>query len=129
MVTHNHDSATISVGRQVTYVTTTYNAPRVTGNNNTVSVPQTTPQTIEADTELVIRKPKIGLPIFDAENPDKISKPGTIFMELEVRANKFDYSSGTDYDGQRIPGLVRRKAETVITAKSGEIVVLGGSLF
>ena len=128
MVSHNNDNSAISVGREITYVTTTYNNTDVRGNENTVNVPQTTPQRITAETSLQISKPKIGLPVYDKNNPTKLVKPGSIFMEVEVEANKFDLSSdgSNNYDGQRIPGRVTRKAQSVITAKSGDIIVLGG---
>jgi type II secretory pathway component GspD/PulD (secretin) len=128
MVSHNSANSSIKVGREITFVTTSYNNTNVRGNENTVNVPQTTPQTVRADTELQIKKPKIGLPIYDKNNPTKLLKPGTIFMEIEVEANKFDFSAGAsnNYDGQKIPGRVTRSAQSVITAKSGDIIVLGG---
>ena len=62
-------------------------------------------QQITAKTSLQIKKPKIGLPLMD-ENGSIISK-GSIFMEVEIKAEKFDetqadYIRRTDAPGKKV---------------------------
>ena len=53
---------------------------------------------ITAKTSLEIKKPKIGLPLID-ENGTVVSE-GSIFMEVEVKAEKFDETQSNTYQGQ-----------------------------
>ena len=79
---------------------------------------------ITAKTELQIKKPKIGLPLMD-ENGTIISR-GSIFMEVEVKAEKFDETQSNTYQGQSLPGKKVREAKSLVTIRDGEIIVLGG---
>jgi type II secretory pathway component GspD/PulD (secretin) len=79
---------------------------------------------ITAKTSLEIKKPKIGLPQVD-ENGTIIS-PGSIFMEIEVKAEKFDETQSNTYQGQSLPAKKIREAKSVVTVRDGEIIVLGG---
>jgi len=79
---------------------------------------------ITAKTSLEIKKPKIGLPQID-ENGTIVS-PGSIFMEVEVKAEKFDETQSNTYQGQSLPAKKIREAKSVVTVRDGEIIVLGG---
>ena len=79
---------------------------------------------ITAKTSLEIKKPKIGLPLLD-ENGTIISK-GSIFMEVEVKAEKFDETQSNTYEGQSAPGKKVREAKSFVTIRDEEIIVLGG---
>lgn len=79
---------------------------------------------ITAKTSLEIKKPKIGMPQID-ENGTIIS-PGSIFMEVEVKAEKFDETQSNTYQGQSLPAKKIREAKSVVTVRDGEIIVLGG---
>ena len=79
---------------------------------------------ITAKTSLEIKKPKIGMPKVD-ENGTIIS-PGSIFMEIEVKAEKFDETQSNTYQGQSLPAKKIREAKSVVTVRDGEIIVLGG---
>ena len=79
---------------------------------------------ITAKTSLVIKKPKIGMPKVD-ENGTIIS-PGSIFMEIEVKAEKFDETQSNTYQGQSLPAKKIREAKSIVTVRDGEIIVLGG---
>ena len=81
-------------------------------------------QQITAKTSLQIKKPKIGLPLMD-ENGSIISK-GSIFMEVEVKAEKFDETQSNTYEGQSAPGKKVREAKSFVTIRDEEIIVLGG---
>ena len=79
---------------------------------------------ITAKTELEIKKPKIGMPKFD-ENGTLLT-PGSIFMEVEVTAEKFDETRTNTYQGQELPSKKIRQAKSFVTVRDGEILVLGG---
>jgi type II secretory pathway component GspD/PulD (secretin) len=79
---------------------------------------------ITAKTSLEIKKPKIGMPKVD-ENGTIIS-PGSIFMEVEVKAEKFDETQSNTYQGQSLPAKKIREAKSIVTVRDGEIIVLGG---
>ena len=71
-----------------------------------------------------LRSQKIGLPLMD-ENGTIISR-GSIFMEVEVKAEKFDETQSNTYQGQSLPGKKVREAKSLVTIRDGEIIVLGG---
>lgn len=79
---------------------------------------------ITAKTELEIKKPKIGMPKFD-ENGTLLA-PGSIFMEVEVTAEKFDETTANTYQGMQLPSKKIRQAKSFVTVRDGEILVLGG---
>ena len=59
------------------------------------------------------------------ENGTIISR-GSIFMEVEVKAEKFDETQSNTYQGQSLPGKKVREAKSLVTIRDGEIIVLGG---
>ena len=79
---------------------------------------------LSAKTQMQIKKPKIGLPAYD-ENGTLIKK-GSIFMEVEVKAEKFDETEVNVYQGQKLPSKKNREAKTHVTVQDGEIIVIGG---
>lgn len=77
------------------------------------------PSVIKAVTSLQIKKPKIGM----AKTP---GGKGSIFMEIELKAEKFDETGTNTYQGQELPAKKVRKAKSHVTVRDGEIIVLGG---
>ena len=77
-----------------------------------------------AVTEMRILEPRIRPPKVD-ESGNIIDK-GSIYMGVEVLAEKYDYSTANEYNGQTIPGLKSRYATSYLSIDDGEIVVLGG---
>jgi type II secretory pathway component GspD/PulD (secretin) len=59
------------------------------------------------------------------ENGTIISK-GSIFMEVEVKAEKFDETQSNTYQGQSLPAKKIREAKSFVTIRDEEIIVLGG---
>lgn len=78
-------------------------------------------QEIEAKTEMKIKNPRIKL----GNNTEDDSK-GTIFMSVEVSAEKFDETTANVYEGQNLPGKKTRTASTDLAVNDQEIMVLGG---
>ena len=58
------------------------------------------------------------------ENGTIITK-GSIFMEVEVKAEKFDETQSNTYEGQSAPGKKVREAKSFVTIRDEEIIVLG----
>ncbi len=99
--------------------------PTYYGNTSTDGGTSTGQQSkITAKTSLEIKKPKIGMPLID-ENGTIVS-PGSIFMEVEVKAEKFDETQSNTYQGQSLPAKKIREAKSMVTVRDGEIIVLGG---
>jgi len=99
--------------------------PTYYGNTSTDGGTSTGQQSkITAKTSLEIKKPKIGMPLVD-ENGTIVS-PGSIFMEVEVKAEKFDETQSNTYQGQSLPAKKIREAKSMVTVRDGEIIVLGG---
>ena len=121
MVSHNAESVHIKIEDERNVVIPTYY-----GNLNNTSDSTNTGQrdSITASTELEIKKPKIGLSTIDPET--NLSLPGSIFMEVTVKAEKFDETQSNVYQGQNLPGRKRREAMSTISIMDGEILVLGG---
>ena len=92
------------------------------GNEGTSSGGQNTQ--IRAVTQLQIKKPKIGMPLRDDNGV--IVSPGSIFMEVELKAEKFDETISNTYQGQSLPAKKIREAQSQVTVRDGEIIVLGG---
>ena len=119
MVSHNADSVHIKIEDERNIVIPTYYGNmNTTTNSNTGQRDQ-----ITASTELEIKSPKIGLPGLDA---DGNLKRGSIFMEVTVKAEKFDESQSNTYQGQNLPGRKVREAMSLVSVMDGEIIVLGG---
>jgi type II secretory pathway component GspD/PulD (secretin) len=76
---------------------------------------------IEAKTEMKIKNPRIKL----RDKSVKDSR-GTIFMSVEVSAEKFDETTANVYEGQTLPGKKTRTASTDLAVNDQEIMVLGG---
>ncbi|MDG1139421.1 MAG: secretin N-terminal domain-containing protein [Opitutales bacterium] len=120
MVSHNAPEVHILIEDERNIVVPTYYGNvSTTEGSNTGQRDQ-----ITAKTELQIKKPKIGLPKMD-ENGTLISH-GSIFMEVEVKAEKFDETQSNTYQGQSLPGKKVREAKSMVTIRDGEIIVLGG---
>ena len=121
MVSHNAPEVHILIEDERNIVVPTYGYGSTTSGDasNTGQRDQ-----ITAKTELQIKKPKIGMPQVD-ENGTIISS-GSIFMEVEVKAEKFDETQSNTYQGQSLPAKKIREAKSMITIRDGEIIVLGG---
>ncbi|MDA0725832.1 MAG: hypothetical protein O3B25_16400, partial [Verrucomicrobia bacterium] len=106
MVSHNAPEVHILIQdeRNIIVPTYGYNSTSTTGESSTGQR-----DTITAKTELQIKKPKIGLPKLD-ENGTMIS-PGSIFMEIEVTAEKFDETVTNTFQGQSLPSKKIREAK------------------
>ena len=132
MVSHNSDSVHILIEDERTLIlpryggygyNSGYRSPSTTNNGGT-SEPGSERDILSAKTMLEIKKPKIGLPLYD-ENGSLISR-GSVFMEVELKAEKFDETDVYVYEGQRIPSKKNREAKTFVTVKDREIMVIGG---
>ena len=120
MVSHNAPEVHILIEDERNIVIPTYY-----GNTGTDGSSSTgNAEKITAKTSLEIKKPKIGLPLID-ENGTIISK-GSIFMEVEVKAEKFDETQSNTYQGQSLPAKKIREAKSFVTIRDEEIIVLGG---
>ena len=119
MVSHNAPEVHILIEDERNIVVPTYGTYSSSENTNTGQRDQ-----ITAKTELNIKKPKIGLPQFD-ENGTMVSR-GSIFMEVEVKAEKFDETQSNTYAGQSLPAKKIREAKSLVTIRDQEILVLGG---
>ena len=122
MVSHNAPEVHILIEDERNIVVPTYGYGSTPTGEGGTSTGQR--DRITARTELEIKKPKIGLPKFD-ENGTLISK-GSIFMEVEVTAEKFDETESNVYQGQKLPAKKIREAKSQVTIRDGEILVLGG---
>jgi len=119
MVSHNAPEVHILIEDERNIVVPTYGTYSSTENTNTGQRDQ-----ITAKTELQIKKPKIGLPQYD-ENGTLLNR-GSIFMEVEVKAEKFDETQSNTYAGQSLPAKKIREARSLVTIQDREILVLGG---
>jgi general secretion pathway protein D len=120
MVSHNAPEVHILIEDERNIVIPTYYGNTATdGSSSTGNA-----EKITAKTSLEIKKPKIGLPLID-ENGTIISK-GSIFMEVEVKAEKFDETQSNTYQGQSLPAKKIREAKSFVTIRNEEIIVLGG---
>jgi type II secretory pathway component GspD/PulD (secretin) len=139
MVSHNSEKVHIMIEDERPYVRPYYYGDYNRGSSvqqNSQMQPGSDRDMLSAKTSLEISKPKIGLPIYlkdkkdsfiKDENGNKIlSKRGSIFMEVEVKAEKFDETNVNVYEGQELPAKKNREAKTFLTVNDGEIIVLGG---
>ena len=111
MVSHNAPEVHILIEDERNIVIPTYY-----GNTSTDGTSSTgNAEKITAKTSLEIKKPKIGLPLID-ENGTIISK-GSIFMEVEVKAEKFDETQSNTYQGQSLPAKKIREAKSFVTIR------------
>ena len=92
------------------------------GNQNTVNSGGI--QNLDAITELSIDNPRIRKTIRD-ENGNLVEL-GTVFMSVNVTAEKFDDTFTNTYEGQQIPSIKTRTAQTDIAIRDGQIMVIGG---
>ena len=93
----------------------------VTRGSTGVGADVTNLQEIEAKTEMKIKNPRIKL----GDKTIKDSR-GTIFMSVEVSAEKFDETTSNVFEGQNLPGKKTRTASTDLAVNDQEIMVLGG---
>ena len=119
MVSHNAPEVHILIEDERNIVVPTYGTYSSSENTNTGQRDQ-----ITAKTELNIKKPKIGLPQYDKNG--SMSSRGSIFMEVEVKAEKFDETQSNSYAGQTLPAKKIREAKSFVTIRDREILVLGG---
>jgi general secretion pathway protein D len=115
MVTHNAPQVNIQINDERYVILTTAGT-----QTNSQDI-----KTINAKTELKIKKPKVGLPIY-ADDNKTLLRPGSIYMDVEVSAEKFDETVTSGQRDQELPGKKIRHANTLITAEDGEIIVIGG---
>ena len=78
-------------------------------------------QEINAKTSMIIKNTRIKL-----GDKDSNGSKGTIFMSIEVSAEKFDETTANVYEGQNLPGKKTRTASTDLAVNDGEIMVIGG---
>ena len=140
MVSHNSEKVHIMIEDERSFVTPYYFDPYRSGTNNTTDNTQTSPGSnrdmLSAKTSLEISKPKIGLNVYKTDENGSfildnlgrriLEKKGSIFMEVEIKAEKFDETNVNVYEGQELPAKKNREAKTFLTLKDGEIVALGG---
>ena len=140
MVSHNSEKVHIMIEDERSFVTPYYYDPYRSGANNTGDNTQTSPGSnrdmLSAKTSLEISKPKIGLNVYMTDENGSfvldefgrriLEKKGSIFMEVEIKAEKFDETNVNVYEGQELPAKKNREAKTFLTLKDGEIVALGG---
>tara|TARA_Y100000589_G_scaffold323150_1_gene357247 strand:+ start:226 stop:2421 length:2196 start_codon:yes stop_codon:yes gene_type:complete len=124
---HNSAEVSINVEDERTVILPTIVGSN-TGEGGAREVPQ--PTTVRASTRLEIKKPKIGLPKYFPLEPGqkkrKLDKPGSIFMNIQLKAEKFAETGGAVYGDQTIPPKKIREAQSFVTVRDGEILVLGG---
>ena len=113
MVTHNAPDVRIQINEE-RYIVVPQQYGYNAGQPNGVRESNADLTTINAKTELEIKKPKIGLPIYSDDNKTIIS-PGSVFMEVEVSAEKFDETNVNRYNDQEMPAKKIRNAKTFIT--------------
>jgi len=122
MLSHNAESVYIRIEDERNIVVPSYYGSNTGGAGTTSSTGNT--QSFTAKTELEIKKPKIGLPQF--EDNGTISSAGSVYMQIKVTAQKFDETQANTYQEQNVPGMKSREAESWVTVRDGEIIVLGG---
>ena len=83
-------------------------------------------QELNAKTSMTIKNPRIKLGDKNASDPNDPDARGTIFMSVEVAAEKFDETTANVYEGQSLPGKKTRSASTDVAVKDHEILVIGG---
>jgi general secretion pathway protein D len=76
-----------------------------------------------AKTELAITNPRIRKTVRDENGT--VTR-GTVFMSVQVTAEKFDETNTNTYEGQNLPSIKSRMAETDLAIRDGQIMVLGG---
>ncbi|MDC0157012.1 hypothetical protein OAK38_04550 [Verrucomicrobia bacterium] len=117
---HNSDDVHILIEDERNIIIPTYSGY----NSGTEGGNTAEPSSITAKTSLQIKKPKIGMPMIDENGT--IVRAGSIYMEIEVKAEKFDETQSNTYQGQSLPAKKIREAKSFLTVRDGEIIVLGG---
>ena len=77
-----------------------------------------------ARTELHIANPRIRKTVRDSRG--NIIERGTVFVSVTVTAEKFDTTNVNTYEGQSLPSIRGRTAQTDLAIRDGHIMVLGG---
>ena len=141
MVSHNSEKVHIMIEderhiiRPYYYGYNGYREGTSRENENDMS-PGSDRDMLSAKTSLEISKPKIGLNVYEKDKNGSyilddfgqrtLKKKGSIYMEVEIKAEKFDETNVNIYEGQELPAKKNREAKTFLTLKDGEIVALGG---
>ena len=139
MVSHNSEKVHIMIEDERSFFRPYYYDPYRRGTSTEESdqmEPQSDRDILSAKTSLEISKPKIGLNVYKTDENGSfvldefgrriLEKKGSIFMEVEIKAEKFDETNVNVYEGQELPAKKNREAKTFLTLKDGEIVALGG---
>ena len=141
MVSHNSEKVHIMIEDERSIVRPYYYDPYRRGTTQPGSANQETEpgsdmDMLSAKTSLEISKPKIGLNVYERDKNGSfvldnfgqriLKKKGSIYMEVEIKAEKFDETNVNIYEGQELPAKKNREAKTFLTLKDGEIVALGG---
>ena len=77
-----------------------------------------------ARTELHIANPRIRKTVRDPMG--NVIERGTVFVSVTVTAEKFDTTNVNTYEGQSLPSIRGRTAQTDLAIRDGQIMVLGG---
>ena len=139
MVSHNSEKVHIMIEDERSFFRPYYYDPYRRGSTteeNGQTEPGSDRDILSAKTSLEISKPKIGLNVYKTDENGSfvldnlgrriLEKKGSIFMEVEIKAEKFDETNVNVYEGQELPAKKNREAKTFLTLKDGEIVALGG---
>ena len=139
MVSHNSEKVHIMIEDERSFFRPYYYDPYrrgTTTEENGQTEPGSDRDILSAKTSLEISKPKIGLNVYKTDENGSfvlddsgrriLEKKGSIFMEVEIKAEKFDETNVNVYEGQELPAKKNREAKTFLTLKDGEIVALGG---
>ena len=139
MVSHNSEKVHIMIEDERHIIRPYYYDPYRRGTSTedeSNQSPGSDRDMLSAKTSLEISKPKIGLNVYAKDNNGSIIldekgrpillKKGSIYMEVEIKAEKFDETNVNIYEGQELPAKKNREAKTFLTLKDGEIVALGG---
>ena len=139
MVSHNSEKVHIMIEDERHIIRPYYYDPYRRGTSTedeSNQSPGSDRDMLSAKTSLEISKPKIGLDVYAKDNNGSIIldekgrpillKKGSIYMEVEIKAEKFDETNVNIYEGQELPAKKNREAKTFLTLKDGEIVALGG---
>lgn len=139
MVSHNSEKVHIMIEDERHIIRPYYYDPYRRGTSTEDEInqsPGSDRDMLSAKTSLEISKPKIGLNVYakdingsiilDEKGRPILLKKGSIYMEVEIKAEKFDETNVNIYEGQELPAKKNREAKTFLTLKDGEIVALGG---
>ena len=96
--------------------------PSVNYGNNQMSESGLKDKT--ATTQLKIENPRIRKTVRDKNG--NVLERGTVFMSVTVKTQKFDTTNVNTYEGQTLPSVKSREANTDLAIRDGQIMMLGG---